>query len=79
MEGTGKQYVPLAQRLGLLLDLAARRLKLGGRLVFLLPLPADAAPGDALPHSAFSGRFELEALARRFGAPCTDWLERWTS
>ena len=22
---------------------------------------------------------ELEALARQFGAPCTDWFERWTS
>ena len=38
MEGLGAYYVPLGQRLTALLRLSARRLRLGGRLVFLLPV-----------------------------------------
>ena len=42
-------YVPLLDRLRSLLRLAARRLRPGGRLVFLLPIPASSAAADALP------------------------------
>jgi tRNA G10 N-methylase Trm11 len=42
MEGLGALYVPLPQRVRLVLQIAAARLRVGGRLVFLLPVPAEA-------------------------------------
>ena len=49
MEGLGPYYLPLGQRLASLLRLSCRRLRLGGRLVFLLPLPAHADADEAMP------------------------------
>ena len=49
MEGLGSLYVPLPQRVRILLQIAAARLKVGGRLAFLLPVPAATAQ-PPLPH-----------------------------
>lgn len=55
MEGRGPYFVPLGQRFTALLHLACRRLRHGGRLVFLLPIPSgaetDAVMLDRLPTS----------------------------
>ena len=48
MEGLGRLHMPLRERLLSLLCLAARRLRIGGRLVFLLPIPAGSSAQDAL-------------------------------
>uniref|UniRef100_A0A6U8R752 Uncharacterized protein n=1 Tax=Emiliania huxleyi TaxID=2903 RepID=A0A6U8R752_EMIHU len=50
MEGAGELYQPLPARCAMLLRLAAARLRVGGRLVFLLPVPAECA-APALPPS----------------------------
>jgi tRNA G10 N-methylase Trm11 len=66
MEGLGALYVPLGQRLTSLLRLASRRLKLGGRLVFLLPLPAGADVAQALPDTLPTARcLSLERISRQ--------------
>jgi SAM-dependent methyltransferase len=68
MEGLGTYYMPLHERLGALLRLAARRLRVGGRLVFLLPLPASAPALDALQPNGVvpptSRCLELETICR---------------
>ncbi|EOD31017.1 hypothetical protein EMIHUDRAFT_203087 [Emiliania huxleyi CCMP1516] len=46
----GELYQPLPARCAMLLRLAAARLRVGGRLVFLLPVPAECA-APALPPS----------------------------
>ncbi len=64
MEGLGGAYLPLAQRLDQLLGFASRRLRLGGRLVFLLPLPHDAQPSElTVLHN--SPCLELEQISRQ--------------
>lgn len=60
MEGLGPFYQPLSQRLTELLFLACRRLRVGGRLVFLLPLPPSVDAADAIP---------------RHGLPTLRWLQ----
>ena len=66
MEGLGELFVPLHERLLTLLRLAARRLRLGGRLVFLLPLPAGADAADALPPGLPTSRcLAIEATSRQ--------------
>lgn len=42
MEGRGELYLPLEDRIAGLLSIAAYRLRVGGRLVFLLPVVAGA-------------------------------------
>ena len=66
MEGLGPYYLPLGQRLTLLLRLACRRLRLGGRLVFLLPLPAHAEAAKALPDTLPTSRcLAIERISRQ--------------
>lgn len=68
MEGLGALYRPLRERLSSLLCLAARRLRVGGRLVFLLPLPASAPSLSALPLSELpplTRCLELESTSRQ--------------
>jgi SAM-dependent methyltransferase len=69
MEGLGSFYMPLQERLGTLLRLAARRLRMGGRLVFLLPLPAGAPSLEALYPNGVrpptSRCLELETICRQ--------------
>ena len=66
MEGLGPFYLPLSQRLTALLRLASRRLRVGGRLVFLLPLPAAADAADALPPTLPTSRcLAVETVARQ--------------
>jgi hypothetical protein len=66
MEGLGSYYVPLAQRLTNLLALALLRLRLGGRLVFLLPVPANALEADVLPDSLPTSRWlHVESICRQ--------------
>ena len=67
MEGLGPFYQPLRERLTQLLALACRRLRVGGRLVFLLPLPpsvraADAFPSQGLPTSRW---LQVETVSRQ--------------
>ena len=71
MEGRGALYRPLSTRLTELLILSCRHLRIGGRLVFLLPIPAsvdEASSGFAtgggrrLPTAAW---LEVEAVARQ--------------
>lgn len=66
MEGLGELFQPLPERIDGLLTLATRRLRVGGRLVFLLPLPAEADAAEALgPHAhAHSDCLALDGLAR---------------
>ena len=61
MEGLGALYVPLPERVRLLLQIAAARLKCGGRLVFLLPVPANTA----LPPLPHMDCLRLEATSRQ--------------
>ena len=67
MEGLGRFYLPLGQRLTALLRLASRRLRIGGRLVFLLPVPADADESAALPsHGLPTSRcLAIESISRQ--------------
>ena len=66
MEGLGRYYLPLGQRLTALLRLASRRLRLGGRLVFLLPVPADADAAEALPAQLPTSRcLAIERISRQ--------------
>ena len=66
MEGLGRYYLPLGQRLTALLRLASRRLRVGGRLVFLLPVPADADAAEALPsHLPTSRCLQIERVSRQ--------------
>ena len=68
MEGLGKQYLPLQERLEMLLDLSAKRLKIDGRLVCLLPLPAAADAEEVLPLSRLPSAsipLKLERVSRQ--------------
>ena len=69
MEGLGSFYMPLHERLDALLRLSARRLRLGGRLVFLLPIPSGADALDALhpdgKEPPAERCLELEAVCRQ--------------
>jgi len=58
-------YMPLAQRLASLQRLASRRLKLGGRLVFLLPLPAGSEAREALPEAGLLRSLRVESISRQ--------------
>ncbi|KAL1521318.1 hypothetical protein AB1Y20_020985 [Prymnesium parvum] len=61
LEGLGALYVPLSLRIETLMAIAAHRLRVGGLLVFLLPVPAeDKEP--TLPHSDC---MELVSLSRQ--------------
>ena len=69
MEGLGSFYMPLHERLDTLLRLSARRLRLGGRLVFLLPIPSASSSLDALfpngKQPPTSRCLELETVCRQ--------------
>lgn len=68
MEGLGKFCRPLSQRLTSLLDLASRRLRVGGRLVFLLPVPASVDESAAMP-SGLIEALRLESISRQRLSP----------
>ena len=47
MEGLGAQFVPWPERVRTLANIAAARLRVGGRLVFLMPVEAADIKGRA--------------------------------
>ena len=73
MEGLGALYLPLPLRVRTLLQLAATRLKTGGRLVFLLPTPSECTDPREWPIESPSlplmPCFEVEALGRQVIRP----------
>ena len=71
MEGLGSFYQPLSRRLTQLLCLACRRLRTGGRLVFLLPLPPTTPSEQAMPSRSLpsSELLTVETITRQRLSP----------
>ena len=67
MEGLGQHYRPLRRRLTELLFLGCQRLRVGGRLVFLLPLPSSVHEDEAIPRRGLPTArcLEVETVARQ--------------
>lgn len=67
MEGLGLHYRPLSRRLTELLFLGCQRLRVGGRLVFLLPVPSSVSEDDAIPRRGLPTArcLEVETVARQ--------------
>lgn len=66
MEGLGDFYLPLSRRLTALLRLACARLRVGGRLVFLLPVPPTADEACVMPDTLPCARWlAVERVARQ--------------
>ena len=66
MEGLGPHYRPLSMRLTELFFLACKRLRVGGRLVFLLPIPSSIDAHDIIPPDLpTSSCLEVETIARQ--------------
>ena len=74
MEGLGSTYLPMRERVHQLLQIAATRLRVGGRLVFLLPVPAEAAGLPPLPQLPSCLALERAACARQ---PLSTRMHRW--
>lgn len=67
MEGLGPYYRLLSRRLTELLFLGCQRLRIGGRLVFLLPVPSSVHEDDAIPRRGLPTArcLEVETIARQ--------------
>ena len=67
MEGLGPYYRPLSRRLTELLFLGCQRLRIGGRLVFLLPVPSSVHEDEAIPRRGLPTArcLEVETVARQ--------------
>ena len=67
MEGLGPYYRPLSRRLTELLFLGCQRLRIGGRLVFLLPVPSSVHEDDAIPRRGLPTArcLAVETIARQ--------------
>ena len=67
MEGLGPYYRPLSRRLTELLFLGCQRLRIGGRLVFLLPVPSSVHEDEAIPRRGLPTEscLEVETVARQ--------------
>ena len=61
MEGRGGAYLPLGERVAGLVAIASYRLKVGGRLVFLLPVRAGSEPPELVRPD---GCMRIEAVRR---------------